>query len=654
MKHLLLLAGAACSTLLVSGQTAHGDSLAPPAWSIALPSAAVTVAGPWGAPGPRASSPSASDQLVALPAVRLAALGDGLVQPVLRGLQGSRVAVIERGMPLQGGRWGSDHGPVLPWHSLLSQNIQPATGLDRLMAGAALTIEGVPWLPATDSNAVEAATRLRHGDGLGAIEARWTHRRGSTQTALELGLRTFADRNVPDSGFTYLDRTLPIDGGRLVNTSGRSVNFAASWRRDSEHQWEVGASGGRLEQGLFPGFIGFPLEADLVGDAAPRTTERPRQIADRLALNVRSWRADGTRLNAGLQWNERSELAPPHAHGWGPLPGDDLSFRLRELGAFAAFERGVGDGVTWGVQAEGLLGATAGWEFLLPSHRRGRVSGLVEWDMPVWQVAGRLDVWGHASEGYVEPLYAITGEAVGVDERAVALTRGFFGATVEAVRPGWRVAFVTRAPDPYELTANGIHHGTARFERGAPELRAEHELRVEWERGAVRVWAAAAPDFIYLGPTASFAPIAHAGQVMAFEQAPVVRTGAEFARTWGEAWYADVRASVLGAWRLDDGMGLPFTPPADAWVEVGRGVRGIRIWSAGEAQAPSFVLARNEQHTPGFALLHAGISAPFHGGRLRVSARNLLNTSYLQHINPYRALGLAEQGRIIELSFQYP
>ncbi len=652
MKHLLLLAGAACSTLWVSGQTPDGDSLTSPAWSIELPSAAITVAGPWGASRQLASSLSASDQLVALPAVRLAALGEGLVQPVLRGLQGSRVAVLERGMPMQGGRWGSDHGLVLPWHSLLSQTIQPATGLNRLMAGGALAVEGVPWLPATDSTSVEAATRLRHGDGLGAIEARWTHRRGPSQTAIELGLRTFADRNVPDSGFTYLDRTLPIVGGRLENTSGRSVNFAASWRHATAHQWELGASGGRFEQGLFPGFIGFPLEADLVGDAAPRATELPRQIADRLALTAQTWRADGTHVNVGLQWNERSELAPPHAHGWGPLPSDDLSFRLREVGAFAAVERPVRDGVTWGLQAEGLVGETAGWEFLLPSHRRGRVAALVGWDLPVWQVAGRIDLWGHVSEGFVEPLYAISGEAVGVDERAVELTRGFVGVTGEATRPGWRVALTTRAPDPYELAANGIHHGTARFERGAPELRAEHELLVEWGRGAWRVWAAAAPDFIYLGPTASFAPIAHAGQVMAFEQAPVFRTGAEFAQTWGEAWYADVRAAVLGAWRLDDGMGLPFTPPADARMEVGRAVRGMRIWSAVQTQSPSFILARNESHTPGFALLDAGFSAPFSRGHLRLTARNLLNTSYLQHINPYRALGLAEQGRTIEIAIQ--
>lgn len=649
MKHLLLLAGGVCCTAGASGQTAQPDS-ARHAWSIALPAADVTGAGSreilprWAVP--------ATDQLTALPGVHAAALGEGLVQPVLRGLQGSRLVLLERGMPMQGGRWGSDHGPVLPWQSLLSQHIQPASGLQRLAASGALLVGSVPWLPAGDSTSVQAALRFRSGDGLGAAEARWTRRRGAAQTSLEVGYRTFADRNVPDSGFTYLTRTLPIADNRLVNTSGAALTFAANWRHHAAHQWELGASGGRIEQGLFPGFIGFPLEADLAPDGAPRTTELPRQRADRLALTATTWRTSGAHLITGLQWNDRTELAPPHAHGWGPLPPDGLSFRLRELGAFASFDRPLRRGLTWGLQAEALHAETAGWEFLLPSHRRGRLSALLSWDLPTWQLAARIDAWGHASAAHSEPLYAITGEPIGADVRAVALTRSFAGLTAEATRPGWRLSLTTRAPDPYELTANGIHHGTARFEQGAPDLRAEHELQVEWARHGVRLWAAASPDFIYLGPTARFAPIAHAGQVMAFEQAPVYRMGAEFARQWtGEGpWFAELQAAVLGAWRLDDGMGLPFTPPADARVQAGRGWGRMRIWGEGQIQAPTFIRARNEAHTPGFALLHAGLTATFARCNLHLTMRNTLNTSYYQHINPYRALGLAEQGRTLELS----
>ena len=42
-------------------------------------------------------------------------LGAAMVQPVMRGLVGSRVTVMEDGVPLQGARWGTDHGILADW-----------------------------------------------------------------------------------------------------------------------------------------------------------------------------------------------------------------------------------------------------------------------------------------------------------------------------------------------------------------------------------------------------------------------------------------------------------------------------------------------------------------------------------------------------------
>ena len=52
-----------------------------------------------------------------VPGIRTLDLGAGLLQPILRGMVGSRVAILEDGVPQVGGRWGNDHGiladPVL-------------------------------------------------------------------------------------------------------------------------------------------------------------------------------------------------------------------------------------------------------------------------------------------------------------------------------------------------------------------------------------------------------------------------------------------------------------------------------------------------------------------------------------------------------------
>ncbi|MEC8335975.1 MAG: TonB-dependent receptor plug domain-containing protein, partial [Bacteroidota bacterium] len=57
--------------------------------------------------------PTLMQALDRTPGLQSLDLGAGMIQPVVRGLFGSRVAVLEDGVPQQGGRWGSDHGVLV-------------------------------------------------------------------------------------------------------------------------------------------------------------------------------------------------------------------------------------------------------------------------------------------------------------------------------------------------------------------------------------------------------------------------------------------------------------------------------------------------------------------------------------------------------------
>ncbi|HBS20406.1 MAG TPA: hypothetical protein DEA66_06125, partial [Flavobacteriales bacterium] len=97
----------------------------------------------------------------------------------------------------------------------------------------------------------------------------------------------------------------------------------------------------------------------------------PNQHASRIQSIVK-WSGAETGVDAGWgymlsgSWNQRSEYAPPHAHGWGPLPDSDLSLALEEWTAFGEARRNSAHGSV-GVQFEGQHVTTTGWEFLLPS-----------------------------------------------------------------------------------------------------------------------------------------------------------------------------------------------------------------------------------------------------------------------------------------------
>jgi iron complex outermembrane receptor protein len=299
----------------------------------------------------------------------------------------------------------------------------------------------------------------------------------------------------------------------------------------------------------------------------------------------------------------------------------------------------------------------------------------------------------------VEPLYGTGGEVLGEDIRAVPGRALGWGVTALWGREGlgarggswrWETGGVHRLPDVYERTANGLHHGTFRFEQGDPGLRAEVGWVGEgswsrrWPRASggppvregatsrrtfeltLQAYAGAYPRFIFLAPEARFAPVAHAGQIYAFQQLPVARAGGEWVATWtrrgngASSAFLRSQAALLGAWTLHDGLGLPFTPPLKHDLSVGvqdwsRG--GWGAWGAGltyTVRAPSWVLARNEARTPGSQQWGGWISlqrGPAWRWILRIN--HITDRPYMDHASVYRALELPAQGRLIEAELRW-
>ena len=416
------------------------------------------------------------------------------------------------------------------------------------------------------------------------------------------------------------------------------------------------------------------MQQDLAPGGSLLDVELPQQRASRLTATCVWTEAPVGRAlfrshTASVAWNRRLELAPPHAHVWGPKPTSPVSLALNEWTAFAeGLYRGAHGQVGWQVEALSLQ--ATGWEFLVPDHQRLRVSSW--WSGARWSV--RLDGVAAAQNAHEEPLYNAEGAVVGTDVRSTATTWLVPGGVVSFAQPfrlgaasrgHFTLAVSTRAPSNYEWGAHGIHHGTFRFEQGNPDLRseqtAEGRAQLEWLpiespwEFHLQGFMAIHRNFIHLTPTAAFAAIAHAGQVYGFRAAHAFRSGAEatvLRREERGTWTLD--ASVLGQWELATGLGLPFTTPAQTRIgweggpaggpwSVSAGVKGI---------APARLVARNEEETPGAVLLDAG--AKWERGRAiwSVQGHNLLNAAWLDHSSNYRALGMAAQGRWIAFSLR--
>ena len=494
-----------------------------------------------------------------------------------------------------------------------------------------------------------------------------------------ISVRGFGASQVPQRRFAYLGRVYQLETGELTNTAGRAGHAVLGLERETPAgrsvAWSMRLSD--VNQGLFPGIVGLPRQGDLSPNDGLLEIRLPSQHASRVQTLVK-WSGAESGVNAvwgytvSGSWNQRREYAPPHAHGWGPLPDSDLSLSLEEWTAFGEARRNSAHG-SIGMQFEGQHVTTTGWEFLLPSHQRMRLSTMGEFNVAHSVFLGRLDVVYSQQGGHSEPLYNSEGVVVGTDVRALEFDTLMPGGMLSWQRPlSWKdsrmeglatlVAY-GRVPSNHEWGANGIHHGSFRFEQGNPQLGTEWALegRLSLDNGfrpmgwgwKAQAFAALHYGFISITPSAQFAPVSHAGQIYDFRANDAFRTGleAEVNHTTDRQTLSFV-GSGLGQWDLSTGLGLPFTTPSQARISwEGRTLGGFALRLSGLAVAPSVLTARNENTTPGALLADITLSQTTARGQCTLDVSNLFNRAWLDHTSAYRSLGLVSQGRWVQIRF---
>ncbi|MEE2838076.1 MAG: Plug domain-containing protein, partial [Bacteroidota bacterium] len=136
-------------------------------------------------------------------------LGAGMIQPMVRGLFGSRVAVLEDGVPQQGGRWGSDHGVLVapelqfvtawvPGGGQVWMGPEAVAGGLRFQSPSILNTEGqhTSWGSMVRLGQTQAAFHVLHAST--EDEAHWH---------AGISMSAFGASQVPQREFSYLDRT---------------------------------------------------------------------------------------------------------------------------------------------------------------------------------------------------------------------------------------------------------------------------------------------------------------------------------------------------------------------------------------------------------------------------------------------------------------
>jgi iron complex outermembrane receptor protein len=646
----------------------------------------------------RTSSFSLSESLERLPGVTFQNIGVGQAKPVLRGLQANRVVVVENGIRLEGQQWGADHGlEIDPFNA---DEVEILLGPSSLQYGS----DALGGVVGIRSLALPAAGSWRAGGQLlyRSINDNYT---ASFQTAgnfngkvfrARISYQEFADYRVPTTQFRYNRFRLPLPDGVLKNTSGteRSANILTGVQRKWGYSY-VTAGVFYQHIGYFAGAAGIPRSYQLNPVGNQRDTELP-------AMRLHHWRVTNhtvvkvgrywLRVDGGYQFNEREEFGYPHFRGQPVDSANTLEhgFYLTTFSLNAKLERTWTPRLrsVWGVSADQQFNRFGGYEFLLPKFNRGSAGVFSEW---VWQPRPHITVsggaraeWGHVQiVQHIQARYNAQGRYLGEWQRNPDIRKHYL-APSGAIGVSWfprrtinlklNTSSAFRFPQPYELAANGIHHGTFRHEVGLSTLKPERGYGLD---GGLyfnpRKWAISITPFvtyftnhIYLQPAAEFSFLPEGGQLYRYTESAAMYWGGELS-----VRYVIIKNLTIGTTgelvRSRDATGdfpMPFQPPANAMAEAEYRLpkcgkfRNVYLqveWQVVEDQ-PRVV--RNELATAGYALVNvrAGFSLPFKWLPLQVSmqVQNVTNRTYLRHLSRYRLLNVPEPGRNVVIGLMVP
>jgi iron complex outermembrane receptor protein len=592
-----------------------------------------------------AQAASLGDVLAGLPGVRALSTGGGIAKPVIRGLGGNRVLVLDDGQRTESQQWGDEHAP----------NVETATA-ERIevVRGPASVLYGSDALGGVINVVARELPDARDGGSSlgGRIDAAWaSNGRAPEGTLLVEGAAAGLGFRGSLTGRESDDVTAPggplFNSGYAMTAGGGAAGFRAGWG-------SVVAKYSRRNERV-------EIHEDPAED--PAATPFQRIGTDRAGVTG-NFSLGTSRFEADLGWerNERREFESQPAEADGEL---ELGLRSATVTGnlhlhHAASARVAG---VLGVQGHRIDVTTFGEETLVPGSRTTNVAAYlfeqVDLDRVQLALGARVDRRTLANDAAPD-LGLEAGER---DWTAISGNAGLL------YRLGGSMALVLnlgrgfRAPSAFELFADGVHEGTVRYEVGDATLDTERSLNLDAAfrvqsrvvQAEVGAFANRVSGYIYPDPTGAFDPESGL-QVYQITQGDAVLTGLEVAvELHATDWlHLGAGADLTRGQNSTSDQPLAFIAPLrlSGSLRVEGPDRGMVAlpWleAAVESHARQSRIDPDDLAPDGYTLASLAAGATIGRLELSVRARNLFDLSYRPFLSRYK-LYADEMGRSVTL-----
>lgn len=601
-----------------------------------------------------------SDGLAKTPGVGQITTGFSISKPVIRGLYGNRILTLVSGLRFDNQQWQDEHGMGL---SLIG--IQRA----EIIKGPASILYGTDAMGGVINIIEEQVDSSANHQW--DINSRFYSNTLGTVTDLgyknQVGNRWFRIRAGIENHTDYSDG----NGNRVLNSRANGYYLKTGWgskKGNWQHETTYNSSFNNY------GFIVEDLNDVFSGDARrSRNMIGPHHTVILNLVNSRNTKilADHSllRLNGGIQSNLRLENEG----------GGQISLNMHLISALANLK--------WEKNISSLTNLITNAQFTFENNTNYGARVIIP-NANLFEVNASAFV-RHATRSLIlEGGLGLAGKSIKTFEtdmlnspdkeiRPFSITQpsinGMAGVSffpTESLTIKTNLSTGYRAPNLAELSSNGLHEGTIRYEIGDPSLSIEHNLNadINAELNTESVFFSASAfynqiyNYIYLAPTPQefFGyPIyrylqqdthLYGGEaIINFSLLPGLQSKSSYAVTVGQ---------------LNNGDYLPFIPAQKISSSVRFEKKMSRSFSFFYVEPEiTYTFAQNnpavfETATGSYSLLnlYAGITIPKGNSKMNISisGQNLLNEAYADHLSRLKYYGLLNPGRNFMINLSLP
>ena len=586
--------------------------------------------------------------LATIPGVSQVSTGTSIGKPVIRGLSGNRVLVYSQGVRLENQQFGDEHGLGLNDSGI--ESVEVIKGPASLLYGSD-ALGGVLYF--NPEKFADAKTFKANFS-----QKVFSNTLGSNAA---IGLKTSTEnwKILARGSFnTHSDYAIP-NGNRVANTRYNETDFKTG----------LGYSNDKFSSVLRYNFnkldLGIPENGTAQESQSKETTYPKQGIYNHLLSLNNVFFFERAKLDVDLGYiaNDRSEFANS--------PIANLHMKLKTFNYDAKFHF-----PKWG-KIESILGiqgmhqtnTNSGEEYLIPDALTNDFgifgTANYEWKSNAIQAGLRFDNRKISSESQGNQGAEGSFQAIAKTFNSFNAAVGYKTNLLDQLSLRLNLASGFRAPNLAELTSNGVHEGTNRYEVGNSDLKTEQnvqtDLNVEYKNSHLEFFINGFYNhinhYIYASPSGT---IRANNAVFNYIQNNAALYGGEIGlhiHPHPLDWLHLESSFETVTGRRQNGEALPLIP-ANNWNNSIRGEFDIPKWlSEGFASLNvSSTFNQNqvggfETKTIGYTLFNLSLGGKIKFGKtaidVNLNANNLLNKTYVAHLSRLKNAGIPNIGRNI-------